>query len=148
VDALRLLRDAGLFCAVVTNQSGVARGLYREKDVAALHLRMGSELAGHGLGVPPLYYCPHHPDFTGPCACRKPAPGMLERAAREHGLDLPRSFMVGDKRSDIGAGLAAGCTSVLVRTGYGAGTGPPPEGVLEAPDVLGAARLIADLAGS
>jgi D-glycero-D-manno-heptose 1,7-bisphosphate phosphatase len=147
LDALRLLADRGLFTAIVTNQAGIARGLYRAEDVAALHGMMGRELAGLGLTAPPVYYCPHHPDFTGPCSCRKPAPGMLVRAAREHGLDLSRSFMVGDKRSDLDAGLAAGCTPILVRTGYGAASGPPPSGVLDAPDVLGAARLIADLAG-
>ncbi|MDR1040512.1 MAG: HAD family hydrolase, partial [Deltaproteobacteria bacterium] len=138
LDALRLIGDSGLIAIIVTNQSGVARGLYREEDILELHRRMGEELRGLGISVPPLYYCPHHPDLTGPCGCRKPAPGMLTRAAREHSLDLSRSFMVGDKASDLGAGLAAGCRTILVRTGSGTGSGPPPPGVLETPDVLAA----------
>ncbi|MDR1312547.1 MAG: HAD family hydrolase [Deltaproteobacteria bacterium] len=145
IEALRVLQDEGLFVAIVTNQAGVARGLYGERDIAALHERMGADLASRGLALPPLYYCPHHPDFTGPCGCRKPEPGMLVKAAREHSLDLSRSFMVGDKTSEVLAGLTAGGAAVLVRTGYGAGSGPPPGGALEAPDVLGAAKLIASL---
>ncbi|MDR3155039.1 MAG: HAD family hydrolase [Deltaproteobacteria bacterium] len=146
VEALRLLQGQGLFVAVVTNQAGVARGLYRAEDVAALHRRVAADLERRGLAPPPFYHCPHHPDFTGPCGCRKPAPGMLLQAAADHGLDLSRSFMVGDKLSDLGAGLAAGCVSILVRTGYGAGIAALPPTALEAPDVLEASRLILKLA--
>lgn len=144
LEALALFRDRGIFTAIVTNQAGVSRGLYRDEDVHELHRRVAADLARAGIPSPPFYHCPHHPDFTGPCGCRKPSPGMLLAAAREHCLDLSRSFMVGDKLSDLEAGLAAGCRPVLVRTGYGSATSPP-EGTLEAPDVLAAARLIADL---
>jgi histidinol phosphatase-like enzyme len=82
-------------------------------------------LAAAGAGVDAFYYCPHHPtegqgDYRRDCDCRKPRPGLLEQAARERQLDLTKSYMVGDKRLDLEAGRAAGCRTVLVRTGYGA----------------------------
>ncbi len=124
VDAIRVLNDAGYFVVVVTNQSGVARGYYTEEDVELLHRHIDAELEKTGARVDAWLYCPHHPDGRGsyslPCDCRKPLPGMLKEAARRYDIDLESSVMVGDKVADIGAGISAGCRTILVRTGYGA----------------------------
>lgn len=124
-EAIRLLKEAGFLVVVVTNQAGVARGYYDEQAVAVLHAHIQGLLAAHGAGVDGFYFCPHHPTeglgaYRIACDCRKGAPGMLLQAAREHGISLADSFMVGDKLADIEAGIAAGCRPVLVRTGYGA----------------------------
>lgn len=125
VDGLRLLERAGFALVVVTNQAGVARGYFPESQVGVIHRHLEDEFARRGVAISGWKYCPHHPtEGDGPykmvCACRKPAPGMLLEAARELTIDLGRSFMVGDKRSDLEAGAQAGCRTVLVRTGYGA----------------------------
>jgi D-glycero-D-manno-heptose 1,7-bisphosphate phosphatase len=124
VDAVRLLNRAGFTVVVVTNQSGVARGLYDERFVAAAHERISKVLERGGAAVDAFYYCPHHPEavvdaYRQVCDCRKPKPGLLRRAAADHDLDLRRSFVVGDRGDDLQAGLAVGASSVLVRTGYG-----------------------------
>jgi D-glycero-D-manno-heptose 1,7-bisphosphate phosphatase len=124
-EAIRALRAAGFLVIVVTNQSGVARGYYDEQAVTALHDDIQRRLAAWGTAIDAYYFCPHHPAagvgaYRTECDCRKGAPGMLLQAAREHGVDLPASFMVGDKLADVEAGVAAGCRPVLVRTGYGA----------------------------
>ena len=123
-EAIRLLNQAGIMVVVVTNQSGVARGYYTEEDVENLHRHIASELEDSGAHVDAWLYCPHHPTGRGsyalPCDCRKPLPGMLAEAARRYDIDLENSTMVGDKLADIEAGLAAGCRTILVRTGYGA----------------------------
>ncbi len=121
---IRRLKDAGFLVIVVTNQTGVARGYYDLAAVATLHRHLQEQLAGHGTAVDGFYVCPHHPDhgtgaYRRDCDCRKGAPGLLLQAAAEHGLDLPRSYMVGDKAADLEAGRRAGCTSLLVLTGYG-----------------------------
>lgn len=122
--AVRMLNEAGFLVVVVTNQSGVARGYYTEEDVDILHRHISAELAKTGSRVDAWYYCPHHPSGRGsyslPCHCRKPLPGMLREAARRHGIDLAASVMIGDKLADVEAGIAAGCRTILVRTGYGA----------------------------
>lgn len=122
--ALRLLNEAGYLVVVVSNQSGVARGYFTEEDVDTLHRHIAAELIKNGARVDAWYYCPHHPSGRGsyslPCRCRKPLPGMLVEAARRHHIDLASSFMIGDKLADVEAGVAAGCRTILVRTGYGA----------------------------
>lgn len=122
--AIRRLKAAGFLVIVVTNQSGVARGYYDEAAVAALHGHIQQQLADFGTAIDAFYHCPHHPiegvgGYRVDCDCRKGSPGMLLQAAGEYGIDLDRSFMVGDKLADIEAGHAAGCHSILVRTGYG-----------------------------
>jgi D-glycero-D-manno-heptose 1,7-bisphosphate phosphatase len=119
--ALGRLKAAGFKLIVVSNQSGVARGLFREEDILALHQRARQDLKAQGLALDGFYFCPHHPDFGAKesCSCRKPAPGLLLKAAQDLGLDLAKSWLVGDKLSDIEAGLAAGARAILVRTGYG-----------------------------
>jgi D-glycero-D-manno-heptose 1,7-bisphosphate phosphatase len=123
-EAIRLLNEAGFLVVVVTNQSGVARGYYTEDDVETLHRHIASELKRCHARVDAWLYCPHHPDGKGsyalPCRCRKPLPGMLREAAQRFDIDLEASVMIGDKRADIEAALAAGCRPVLVRSGYGA----------------------------
>lgn len=113
VDAMRRLREAGYVLIVVTNQSGLARGMYTEAQFQALTRRMREALAEAGADVEAVYHCPHHPKGKVPelavdCDCRKPEPGMILQAVREHGLSLEQSFMVGDKPSDIEAARAAG----------------------------------------
>lgn len=123
-EAVRLLNQAGFFVVVVTNQSGIARGYYTEDDVEILHRHIAQKLESHGARVDAWLYCPHHPAGRGsyalPCTCRKPLPGMLQEAARRYNIDLELSIMIGDKLADIEAGQAAGCSTILVRTGYGA----------------------------
>ena len=123
VEAIRLLNEAGFLVVVVSNQSGVARGYYTENDVELLHRHIDSELEKSGAHVDAWMFCPHHPDVVGndspPCDCRKPLPGMLKGAARRHQITLETSVMIGDKLADVGAGIAAGCITILVRTGYG-----------------------------
>ncbi len=145
--AIKLLNEASYLAIVVTNQAGIARGFFDEQAVRMLHEHLTSELAAAGARVDALYLCPHHPDFTGPCACRKPQPGMLRQAAMAHGIDLNQSWFIGDTLSDIAAGQAAGCRTVLVRTGYGAQSeghlgdnAVQPEVVVD--DVLAAVRYI------
>lgn len=124
-EAVRALNGAGALVIVVTNQAGVARGYFPESRVAEVHERLSRLLAERGAKVDAYYHCPHHPTegagaYRGECACRKPKPGMLLTAARDFDIDLARSWMIGDKACDAGAGAAAGCRTLLVRTGHGA----------------------------
>lgn len=125
VDAVRLLNRAGFAVVVTTNQSGVARGYFDEAFVAAAHERIASTFAAGGARIDAFYYCPHHPAaavaaYRQACDCRKPRPGLLQRAARELDLDPRRSYVIGDRANDIDAGRAVGAATVLLRTGYGA----------------------------
>lgn len=114
VAALRRLTDAGYRLAVVTNQAGVARGLVTVDQLEAVTARLRSLLAEQGVEVSGVWWCPHHPDFTGPCRCRKPAPGMLLDALESLDADPAQSWMIGDNVTDVGAGVAAGVRTVLV----------------------------------
>lgn len=121
--AVRRLNDAGCKVVIVTNQSGVARGYFPESLVTETHDLLVRMLAGKGARLDGLYYCPHHPHagasaYTMKCDCRKPATGLLDRAARDLAIDLRQSFMVGDKWSDVELGQRAGARSILVRTGF------------------------------
>jgi len=125
IDAVRVLNRAGLAVVLVSNQSGVARGFFTEDVVDAVHQRMADLLAEGGARIDAYYYCPHHPDGKVPqyaqiCDCRKPGRGLVDRAARELGIDPAQSFVVGDRWLDVALGRAVGAQSVLVRTGYGA----------------------------
>ncbi len=122
--AIKRLNEAGFLVVVVTNQSGVARGLFNQDQVEKLHRHIQQELDRVGARIDGFYLCPHHPtegigEFRLDCPCRKGKPGMLLQAAVEHDIDLSRSFMIGDKMADVEAGEAAGCSSLLVLTGYG-----------------------------
>jgi D-glycero-D-manno-heptose 1,7-bisphosphate phosphatase len=123
-DALRLLRRAGFALVVITNQSGVGQGLFPEAFVGEVHARLDVELARGGASIDAWLYCPHHKASTDPryrlaCDCRKPKPGLVQRAAADLDLDLPRSVVVGDRWSDIGLARAVGAAGILVETGAG-----------------------------
>ena len=116
-DGVRKLHAAGFSLVIVSNQSGVARGYFEEADLEVVWARLRDL-----LGVPfHVYYCPHYPEGFAPygveCTCRKPEPGMLLEAAREHNLDLPRSWMIGDILNDVEAGRRLGCRTVLLDNG-------------------------------
>jgi D-glycero-D-manno-heptose 1,7-bisphosphate phosphatase len=117
--AIRRLNEAGLAVIVVTNQSGVARGYFPESLVQQVNERMQRELSAAGAHVDAVYYCPH--SSADGCDCRKPRTGMIERAAREHNLDLQRSYVVGDRYGDMELAFRSGCKAVFVRSGYGLG---------------------------
>lgn len=141
VDAIRALNRAGLPVVVVTNQSAVARGVLTEPALGEIHRQLAETLSAGGATVDAYYYCPHHPrglvpEYAVACDCRKPASGMIDRAARDLGLDPRRSFVVGDKWVDVGLARAVGARAILVRSGYGAGeeAARPPD--LEADAVL------------
>ena len=124
IDAVRLLNRAGFTVVVVTNQAGIARGIFKESFVAEAHRHVADRLAAGGARVDGFYYCPHHPEavveeFRRDCDCRKPKPGMLTRAAADLDLALDRSFVVGDRWHDLEAGQQVGARTLLVRTGYG-----------------------------
>jgi len=126
LEAIRLANESGWLVIVATNQSGVARGLFAEELVQAVHRQLRERAEAAGARIDALYFCPHHPREGAPpwradCDCRKPKPGLLEQAAREHDIDLSRSWMVGDGFPDIEAGHAAGGRVVQVLTGYGRG---------------------------
>ena len=125
VDAVRSFNRAGLPVVVITNQAGIARGLLTEAILSDIHRELTARLAAGGAHVDAYYHCPHHPDGVVPeysraCDCRKPGPGMIDRAAKDLGLDPSRSFVVGDKWIDVGIAQAVGARGILVRTGYGA----------------------------
>lgn len=124
IDAVRLLNRAGLQVVVISNQAGIARGIFEERAVGVAHQFISERLAAAGATIAGYYYCPHHPEAPLPayrrdCDCRKPRPGLVRRAERELGLDLPRSFVVGDRWTDVQVANAVGARAILVRTGYG-----------------------------
>ena len=117
--AIRRLNEARLPVVVVTNQSGVGRGYFPDALVHTVHGLMKQQISVAGAHVDAIYYCPHTSEDG--CACRKPKPGLLQQAARELGLELRRSFVVGDRYGDVELAHRVGARGVLVRTGYGAG---------------------------
>jgi D-glycero-D-manno-heptose 1,7-bisphosphate phosphatase len=117
LDAIALLNQHGYQVAVITNQSGLARGMFDEAALAQIHAKMQRMAVEHGGKITAIYYCPHGPDST--CECRKPKPGLLLQCAAEHQIDLTETWMIGDSYRDLQAGIAAGAKSVLVKTGNG-----------------------------
>ena len=118
VEAIRYCNDRGWLAIVVTNQSGVARGYYAEEDVQRLHAWMNEELEKYGAHIDAFYYCPHHPkgsvpEYARECSCRKPAPGLVETACKEHGIDKSRSCLIGDKEWDVECAGRAGVKGIL-----------------------------------
>ena len=126
VDAIRALNRAGLAVVVTTNQAGIARGMFTEAFVDETHRELERRLEAGQARIDAYYYCPHHPtkgvvaEYACVCDCRKPASGMIDRAARDLGLEPARSFVVGDKWLDVGMARAAGARAILVRSGLGA----------------------------
>ena len=115
--AIRELTQSGYRIVVVTNQAGIGRGFFSEEDLKDIHARMVSEITETGGKIDAIYYCPHHPEAG--CECRKPKPGMLTRAAREHNIELSNAYLIGDSITDIEAGACAGTRTLLVLTGHG-----------------------------
>ncbi|HXP91855.1 MAG TPA: HAD family hydrolase [Candidatus Binatia bacterium] len=142
VEGLKALGDAGFAKIVVSNQSGVARGYFGEDVVVRVQDELRSQLRGHGVDVDAFYFCPHYKDG---CACRKPAAGMVERAAREHALDLLTSVVVGDRDADINLARNAGLPGVLMPSEDYPYAGPEPD--YRARSFVDAARWIVEHVG-
>jgi D-glycero-D-manno-heptose 1,7-bisphosphate phosphatase len=135
VDAVRLLNRAGFATVVVTNQAAIGRGIIDEPFLHSVHAAIDARLEAGNARMDAYYFCPHHPEaqleeYRRVCTCRKPGPGMIERACRDMQLDLTRSAMVGDRWLDVSSGRAAGVKSILVRTGHGGHEADrPPDGL-------------------
>lgn len=124
IEAIRLLNQAQIRAIVISNQAGVARGFFTEDRVKQIHDHLNKILISSDARLDGIYYCPHHPTagkgkYKIDCDCRKPKPGLLFQAARAFDIDLNMSYLIGDKKTDLDAGRAAGCRTILVRTGYG-----------------------------
>ncbi len=147
IAGLQLLSRANIDIIVVTNQAGIAKGIFSETDLAAVNQHMIAELLGHGVKLAGIYFCPHHPQGTvsryrKACACRKPSPGLLVTAMRERGLAPSEAVMVGDRNSDVEAGRALRLTTYLVETGYGASEKHETNATYVVPDLLSAVNHI------
>jgi D-glycero-D-manno-heptose 1,7-bisphosphate phosphatase len=123
-EAIRALNQAGMVTCVISNQAGVARGFVSEGTLADIHRKLEADLHAGGATLDRIYYCPHHPvkglpPYNVACECRKPSPGMLLAAARDFGIDLRQSYVIGDRIVDVQVARAVGARSILVRTGYG-----------------------------
>ena len=140
-EALNLIHQHGYLAVVVTNQSGIARGMYGEPEMHSVHAKIRELLAPSGADFDAIYFCPHPP--AAECCCRKPKPGMLLKAAEDLGIDPSISFMVGDRAGDIEAGNSAGCKATyLVRSGYGVETlkKGTPDGAIVVDNLLAAVK--------
>jgi D,D-heptose 1,7-bisphosphate phosphatase len=111
-EGVKKLKENGFKIIVITNQSGIARGYFTEKQLKNIHERMKKEFQKFGIVLDGIYYCPHHPDDN--CNCRKPKTGLFEKAIKEHNIDVKKSYVVGDKILDIGAGKKIGATAILI----------------------------------
>lgn len=121
--ALQLFREQGYLLIVVTNQSGIARGFFKEDQLRGVQQKLNALLREYNIRLDGFFYCPHHPDGTITpyainCHCRKPGPGMLQAAAEQLDIDLKRSWMIGDILHDVEAGNQAGCRSLLINNGH------------------------------
>jgi D-glycero-D-manno-heptose 1,7-bisphosphate phosphatase len=150
-EGVRALYETGYCVIVVSNQSGVAQGLFTEAALDPVAQRLHALLRACGVPLTGFYYCPHHPQgtvsaYAKPCRCRKPGPGLIECAAREHSIDLQRSWMIGDILDDVEAGRRAGCQTLLIDNGGETEWIWSPLRVphYQAPDLLQAARIITD----
>jgi len=141
IEGLRMLRGQGRALVVITNQSGIARGLYDEAAYSAVQARFEAILAGHGIVLDGTWHCPHHPDFSGPCDCRKPGVRLFRDAAETLGIDPAASVYIGDRVRDVLPAFALGGTAILVGTGHGAAGETVPPGVHRVADLPAAAEL-------
>lgn len=138
-EAVHRINRAGYRAIVVTNQAVIARGDSSEEEVRLVNEQLRSLIGQADGRLDAIYICPHHPDFTGPCGCRKPAPGMLLQAQADFGLDLGESWMIGDSVKDIRLARNAGTRAAMVRTGKGGSDAGPEDRPDEAFDSVGEA---------
>jgi histidinol-phosphate phosphatase family protein len=148
-EGVRRLRAAGFAVVVVSNQSGVARGLTSCEGVAVVHDELRHRFAARGAALDAIYFCPHHPEkgdppFRRACRCRKPAPGLARRALRELGLELGRGYVVGDTVRDLGLAAAIGVPGILVLTGHGRATRRELDGAVAVAHVAANFRAAAE----
>jgi D-glycero-D-manno-heptose 1,7-bisphosphate phosphatase len=142
-NGLAALHALGFALIVVTNQSGIARGFYGEQEFHAVQAAMERLLAVAGVKLDGTYFCPHHPDFSGPCDCRKPGLALFLEAAETHHLDLAASVWIGDRVTDVLPANRLGGRGFLVRTGYGrANESQVPSGTLVLDDLVGVAEAL------
>lgn len=116
-EAIKFCNECGLLTVVVTNQSGIARGFYTSREVDALHNFMQKSLSELGAHIDGFYYCPHHPDFSGECDCRKPKPGLILKACEDFKINPAQAILIGDAERDIAAAKAAGLYAGILFTG-------------------------------
>jgi len=116
IEPLKTLQDKGYLLIVATNQGGLAKGWYTEEELAKMHNQLREVYKAHGVEFTDIFYCPHHPDFTGDCDCRKPKPGMLLRGIAKYNIDPALSYFIGDRERDIEAGTAAGVKGILINS--------------------------------
>lgn len=148
-ETFQYLRERGYKIIVISNQAGIAKGYFKEEQLHAVQQRIDEKLAEIGCKLDGVYYCYHHksgvvPEYAVDCDCRKPKPGMILRAAKEHDPDLSQCVMIGDRTTDLRAGINAGCRAVaLLRTGHGAteDLSDFPDAV-DAPDILTAVKKL------
>lgn len=114
-ELIKKYNDDGFIVIVITNQAGIARGYYTKEDMNNLHEYINNELSKIGAHIDAFYFCPHHPDFTGECNCRKPKTGMIEKAIKDWNIDVKQSILYGDKPWDIEAGEKCGIRSILIK---------------------------------
>jgi D-glycero-D-manno-heptose 1,7-bisphosphate phosphatase len=124
IEAIRLLNRAGFLVCVTTNQGGIGLGFYGPELVERVHADMAAAVRGAGGRIDAFFFCPHHPaavieTYRLECECRKPRPGMIRQAEARFAIDLPRSFVIGDKIADVGLAANVGAQGLLVKTGYG-----------------------------
>ncbi len=115
-EALKKLQDKGYLLLVATNQGGLAKGWYNEEELAKMHALLKNEYNKHGVKITDVFYCPHHPDFTGDCNCRKPKPGLLLQGIEKYNIDPSKSYFIGDRERDVEAGTAAGVKGLLINS--------------------------------
>jgi D-glycero-D-manno-heptose 1,7-bisphosphate phosphatase len=147
IEALQLLSRASIDIIVVSNQAGIAKGLFSETDLATINQYMTAQLLHHRVKLAGIYCCPHHPQATVAryrriCSCRKPNPGLLVTAMRERAIAASEAVMIGDRNSDVEAGRALGLTTYLVETGYGASEKQATNASYVVPDLRGAVSRI------
>lgn len=111
---LKVLVERGFLLVIVTNQGGLAKGLYSIEEMEKMHLHLVNTMAKHDISFEAIYYCPHHPEFNGKCLCRKPSSVWVEKAIARFNIDPKQSYFIGDKQRDIDAGAACGVNGILV----------------------------------
>ena len=115
-NALKTLSHRGYLLIVATNQGGLAKGWYSEDELAKMHNHLKQEYLKNGVEFTDIFYCPHHPDFTGDCDCRKPKPGLLMQGIERYNIDPSKSYFIGDRERDIEAATAAGVKGILIES--------------------------------